>query len=237
MIYQRRYILDNIINCRDLGGYPCKDGSVTQFGRFLRAGMPRTPTENDMRFLNEYGIKSVLDLRGSKEAVIYPSFRACKTDIGYNHVSLLEINPAQVSTHASMPELYEETLESYSQSIVKALKIIISTGTPFLFHCFLGKDRTGVLTMFLLHLAGVGSEDIIADYEISYSYLEAFFIHEEAIKSGLLWDSEEYQRRSDRKNILEVINFINQKYGSIDNYLLTNGMTEQELISLSNLLH
>ena len=37
---QKRYITENIINCRDLGGYPCK-GGVTAFGRALRAGVAK----------------------------------------------------------------------------------------------------------------------------------------------------------------------------------------------------
>ena len=38
------------------------------------------------------------------------------------------------------------------------------------FHCTAGKDRTGVLAAILLLLLGVAEEDIIADYQVSFTY-------------------------------------------------------------------
>ena len=40
-----------------------------------------------------------------------------------------------------------------------------------LFHCRAGKDRTGVVAMLLLGLAGVSDEDIVADYAATQRYL------------------------------------------------------------------
>ena len=236
MQYQRRYVLDNLINCRDLGGYPCKDGSVTKFGRLLRAGMPRPLSEKDLRFLEEYGVKAVLDLRGNKEAELYPAFMNCKTDIKYHHVSLLEINPATMDLHRPLIEAYGETIDNYGAAVAESLRFILNSGTPFLFHCFIGKDRTGMLAAIILHMAGVDEEDIVADYEISYSYLENFFRHEKEIGSGLIWDCDEHQRRSDRENMLLLLKYIKNKFGSIEGYLLNAGMTQAELEGLKGLL-
>ena len=36
-----------------------------------------------------------------------------------------------------------------------------------LFHCIRGHDRTGIITLLLLTLAGVTPDEIIADYELS----------------------------------------------------------------------
>ena len=44
-----------------------------------------------------------------------------------------------------------------------------------LFHCTAGKDRTGVLAMLLLDLAGVSGESILADYSMSEVYMEEIF--------------------------------------------------------------
>ncbi|MCR4616020.1 MAG: tyrosine-protein phosphatase [Clostridiales bacterium] len=236
MQYRRRYILDNLINCRDLGGYTCNDGSVTRFGRLLRAGMPRPLSEKDLRFLEEYGVKAVLDLRGNKEAELYPAFMNCETDISYKHISLLEINPATMDLHRPLIEAYRETIDNYGEALAESLRFILNSGTPFLFHCFIGKDRTGMLAAMILHMAGVNDEDIVADYEISYSYLENFFRHEMEIGSGLIWECDEHQRRSDRGNMISLLEYINSKFGSIEDYLLGAGMTEEELKALSTLL-
>ena len=37
----RHMPLENIQNCRDLGGYPIKGGGFTKYGRLLRCGSPR----------------------------------------------------------------------------------------------------------------------------------------------------------------------------------------------------
>lgn len=46
----RHMPLENIQNCRDLGGYPIKGGGFTKYGRLLRCGRPRASTPNDMEF-------------------------------------------------------------------------------------------------------------------------------------------------------------------------------------------
>ena len=38
---------------------------------------------------------------------------------------------------------------------------------PLVFHCFAGKDRTGILTALVLGLLGVADDDIAADYALS----------------------------------------------------------------------
>lgn len=40
-----------------------------------------------------------------------------------------------------------------------------------LIHCFSGKDRTGMVAALLLDLAGVDGADIVADYQVSLTYL------------------------------------------------------------------
>ena len=56
----RHMPLENIQNCRDLGGYPIKGGGFTKYGRLLRCGRPRASTPNDMEFFRDYGIKRQL---------------------------------------------------------------------------------------------------------------------------------------------------------------------------------
>ena len=96
----RHMPLENIQNCRDLGGYPIKGGGFTKYGRLLRCGRPRASTPNDMEFFREYGIKNVFDLRGDSEAISMPSEFADYPGVNYYHFSLLEINPA--SPHMEM---------------------------------------------------------------------------------------------------------------------------------------
>lgn len=44
-----------------------------------------------------------------------------------------------------------------------------------LFHCWAGRDRTGLVTLLLLALAGVEPEAIAADYELSTAGVRALY--------------------------------------------------------------
>lgn len=47
------------------------------------------------------------------------------------------------------------------------LHILQDQGGPILFHCTVGKDRTGVFAALVLKLCGVVDEDIVADYALT----------------------------------------------------------------------
>ena len=51
---------------------------------------------------------------------------------------------------------------------------LVADGTPLLFHCAAGKDRTGVVAAVLLGLAGVPHEEIAADYHATAGAMAAF---------------------------------------------------------------
>ena len=61
-----RLPLAGVPNARELGGYPVPGGS-TQFRRFVRSDSLNRATESDLRFLYEYGVRSVIDLRDPQE--------------------------------------------------------------------------------------------------------------------------------------------------------------------------
>ena len=44
-----------------------------------------------------------------------------------------------------------------------------------LFHCFTGKDRTGILAALFLGVCGASTEDIAADYSVSQLYLRPMY--------------------------------------------------------------
>ncbi len=232
---QRYYAGDNIINCRDLGGYACADGT-TSFGKVLRAGILRDPSEKDLQILRRFGIKTVIDLRGIEEAEDMPSFFKNNPEFDYHHITLLEANPAMARTEMSMVELYKICLGDYSENFAKVLKLIASLDGSFMFHCFCGKDRTGMLAALLLGAAGVCNEDIIADYEVSYTYIRPYIEREIRNKSGLIWDGAYERFYSEADNMAQILAFIDERYGGAVGYFRSIGLNENEIESLSNKL-
>lgn len=62
-------------------------------------------------------------------------------------------------------------LRGLSEQKAKSVMEGLSSGAV-VFHCTAGKDRTGILAAILLLLLGARDEDILADYQVSYTYNE-----------------------------------------------------------------
>lgn len=232
---QRRYITENIINCRDLGGYAC-DGGVTAYGRVLRAGVARAPSEADLNVLRKFGIKTVIDLRGDEEAESMPSYFKDNGEFKYHHISLLETNPAFAKTEITMPEMYEMCLNEYKENFAKVLHVIALLNEPFMFHCFCGKDRTGLVAALLLEAAGVDRADILADYEVSYTYIKPFIEKEIRENTGLIWDGAYSRFYSHAENMEHILDYIDRTFGGAKGYFREIGLSENEIEKISSIL-
>lgn len=223
----KRLIFENIINCRDLGGYVCRHG-VTQFGRFLRCGIPDTPTSGDIVKLMKYGVKTVIDLRGDWECENQPSVFQYLDGVDYHHVGVFELNAAIINEFdGTLESSYELSIDQYKECYAKVLSIIADAKDGcVLFHCFFGKDRTGMLAALLLSIAGAEIEDIIADYQVSYTYIAPYIEREKANPDGNIWDTNDANYLSNAKTIIGLMNYIIKKYGSTDNYLAEIGIDD-----------
>lgn len=226
----KRLTLENVINCRDLGGYQCENG-VTEFNRFLRCGMPITPTQDDIIKLLQYGVSTVIDLRGDWECETMPSVFKFLEGVDYHHYCLFEINAAtSTDFDGSLEKSYEIGIENYKENYAKVLNIIANAKDGcILYNCYFGKDRTGVLTALLLSIAGVSAEDIIADYQVSYTYILSFIEKEKAKPDGTMWETNEANFKSDADNMASLLNYINKKYGSVSGYLKDIGITDETI--------
>lgn len=71
---------------------------------------------------------------------------------------------------SEIPLSYLNMLQD-SSTLFKIMKTIADTNEGILYHCTAGKDRTGVLSALLLSLAEVSLSDILADYQMSYTYI------------------------------------------------------------------
>lgn len=64
--------MEGTLNMRDLGGLRTKDGRQIAKNRLFRSANLAQITSNDIKTLAELGIKTVVDLRGPKEALDHP---------------------------------------------------------------------------------------------------------------------------------------------------------------------
>ncbi len=222
-----RLPLIGVENCRELGGYSSEFGQQTNWHSFLRSSDMSKLTQEDIHFLKDYGVKTVIDLRGedeiqkSKNVLADENF--CKY-INIPFVTELVSNMDFTKKDFFMGDFYVEMLKNNL-----ALKSIFNNIAQaeegcILFHCAAGKDRTGVLAMLLLGLAGVEKRDIITNYEVTYTNLESMHSLE-----GQYKDVPEDLLNSKSENIKFAYEYIIHNYRSVNEYLLNKGI-EQKVI-------
>ncbi len=175
----RRIKLPNLYNFRDLGGYQAEDGGLTKWNRLYRCDCPADLTENEWQQFSELGIKTLIDLRSTYEAMetpvkAPPSFRYIPCQF------FREEEGAELTAEAGKKFLeslsldYRVMTENATDRIALILRTILSSLSEgnTAFFCTAGKDRTGIIAAEILRLCGVCDEDIIADYSITEIYNE-----------------------------------------------------------------
>jgi hypothetical protein len=90
---------------------------------------------------------------------------------------------------------------------------------PLLIHCKSGKDRTGLVVALILSVCGVERELIIEDYAQSESYLQEDNIMAEIIEENRARGLNEKFDGSPKEVMQEILNFIDEKWGSVSKYL------------------
>ena len=188
-------------NARDLGGLPTRDGARTRRGAFVRADSVGRLTEQGRAALEEYGIRTIIDLRFGVEVredpspfIEYASIISHNLPLNPNDVSVTRSLAAQRDSALPYPATvnvaYLATHQSQIAAIMRAIAAAPEGG--ILFHCHAGRDRTGLIAALLLALVGVPTEVIGADYALSFSAvaetMDATLAHLESDYGGV----EEY---------------------------------------------
>ena len=170
----RRLVLEGAHNLRDLGGYRTRGGQLTPWRRFLRADSPHRLTPAGIERLEGEGLTTVVDLRTEAELTAMPNPFAARPGVTYLHQPVFEelapLNLAMIDFEGGDPllDFYRSALDDRHEALREIL--IMIAGVPegaVMFHCTVGKDRTGLVAALLLGLAEVSADDIVADYAMT----------------------------------------------------------------------
>ena len=180
----RHVALESMFNVRDLGGQPARAGQTVRWHRVYRADNLARANRRDLATLADLGIKTVIDLRTDREALREPSPTVFPhAYLSHHHLPMLRATWDEVGYEAGadvnvvdfLAARYVEMMVEGAPAIAEALRILASPSRhPALFHCSMGKDRTGVLAAVLLSLLGAKDETIAADYALSSLGVAAF---------------------------------------------------------------
>ena len=177
-------------NVRDLGGLPLRDGGVTRSGVILRAdALDGLGPEDVVTLADTFGLRHIIDLRSEGErlergrgllgerTVTYTEVEVVPSDLlGARQSAREERYAAGDPPDVIMAEGYIHLLELGGPAFAKSVNALVTRGgTPALFHCSAGKDRTGVLAALLLDLAGVEHDAIVVDYALTSERIDAVF--------------------------------------------------------------
>jgi protein tyrosine/serine phosphatase len=209
----------------------------------VRADSVRQLSDEGWRALVDHGVRTVIDLRGDDErgedlpadlpveVVHVPFFAASEAEWVEIAEELEAAATAAPDVATATRNVYLIFLERFRSNVAAAVRAVARAPEgAVVIHCVGGKDRTGLLSAFLLHLAGVDDEDIAADYALSEERLrprhEAWF---EAAES-----EEELERlrriaQTPAASMVGVFRELERRYGGVDAYLRDAGVTDEEL--------
>lgn len=149
--------------------------------RLLRCGNLYQISDQAVKELQEkYRVKNIVDLRTKKEREMQPDREVPGTE--YQILDFFPDNGMPGPTgsadqltrmqsvemvHQYMETLYSDfiTKESAREGLRSLLQLLKETTEgATIFHCFAGKDRTGIAAAVILTILGVPEETIMADY-------------------------------------------------------------------------
>ncbi|MGY3749082.1 tyrosine-protein phosphatase [Vagococcus acidifermentans] len=172
--------MDALVNFRDLGGKQTADGREVVSGKFFRSGeVVGLPNGTSEKLVTEYRLQTIVDFRGESEVKMRPddTLNGVKyinidisKDIDGATGSLQSMIHQDFSADAAMMTLYEQFV--YNATAKNGLKSFLEISVsdddiPLLFHCFAGKDRTGIAAALILASMDVSRDQIYEDYLVT----------------------------------------------------------------------
>jgi len=171
---------DGFYNTRDLGGLPTRSGGVTRHGVFVRSAGLSFVTDAGWRAARDFGIRAIVDLRNDDE--IRRDDGTAPPDLARVEVPLDDVSDVQFWEQmyhegiAGSPLYYRPFLARSPERCAAAVTALArADGGGVLFHCAVGRDRTGLVSLLLLALADVEPEAIAEDYALSTAALVRLF--------------------------------------------------------------
>ena len=242
--------MDGAHNTRELGGYKTTDGKSVKWGMLYRSDKLSDISDTDQSYLQDLGIKKIIDFRSKEEKEEDP-------DIIPKGIDYIEM---PISVDGAMRSKIEAVLKGETNKDVKSflidankefvsnyndvyenfLRNLIDDDGPALFHCTAGKDRAGFAAAITLIALGVSKEDVINDYMKTNQFTKERI--EEII--GQIELMTLYQTDAEilrpllgveREYIETAFQTAEEKYGSLENFIRDGlNISDEDIQKLRN---
>lgn len=193
----RKLHWDGFYNARDLGGLPLATGGETKYKAYARSADLRFATPEGLDAAYRDGFRTVVDLRNGFETRTVPrspeeaeanSFRVPPVPEAELPEGMFGVRVPLDDTHhlefwrrmheegrLGSPRYFGPVLQESSGRVVEVLRAIAAAPGGIIYHCAVGRDRTGLVTFALLSLAGVEPGAIAEDYARTPAELVKFY--------------------------------------------------------------
>ena len=192
-----------------------------------------SPFSNDIKrdiyvseYLQQEKVRTVLNLADNEEKML-----------SYKDIPPYSLSLWKEGNVILCPLKADPTADDYNNRLIEALKQLPSHPAPYLVHCMEGKDRTGYVCALLEGLCGATYEEIVADYLVTYD--NYYYIN--PAKDPVLCNTLVSLRLNTclmfYANVSDESQLPNIDYAkAFSSYLLSHGMTQQQLDALVHAL-
>ena len=140
--------------------------------RYIRSDYPGKLTEQEVHWLLQNDITTIVDLREEKEYKARPCSLEKREGFTYYHLP--------VTGGGDTPESPDAVAGTYlrmlDEQMNKIIRTIMNAESNVMYFCGAGKDRTGVVSAIILKRLGYSDQIIIDDYMETKDNLMAFLI-------------------------------------------------------------
>lgn len=162
-LVRQMYVKTEIRNCRDLGGWKSGDSKSVRYRMIYRGGRldASSLAASGKEHFKAEGIKAQLDLRGVSDVI--------KSKEASPLGQLYELDEYEFCAPV-IEEGYTYLLDGDREKTRQVIQFImdcVDKNKPVYFHCSLGRDRTGTVSMLVLGILGVREGDISKEYELT----------------------------------------------------------------------
>lgn len=217
----------------------------------IRSDNVASLTPEGRQAMIEYGVTTVIDLRSESEVKGSPGppfseFQSASplspegSRLGaptYRHLPLIDDATAPILSQArGMQEGYVLMLERRPGGMGAIFDAIASADGPVLFHCFAGKDRTGLVAAMMLSIAGVEPETIGADFAETDLQMADRYEEWLAKASPERVESMRNELRCPPEWMLSTLDYVDRKWGGVEGYLEAAGLPASTIARLQSKL-